>query len=262
MPTRTSFSTAPVLPGVLLLLGSLLFTAGGRHHPRIDGSIGALGSDEFYRAFVGEILHVPNWESMHVLILVGPVLWALGVAGLGRRADGARRGVPQIAGTALALAAVAWMVVFVLDGFAAPVFARGLAAAPTESAASILVSFKANQAIVIRLGLFSWILVGIAAALLSIDMILRSRMGPAPLLLGTIGVLVGAWPMIAWARGEFVPGPFTSPLWKTTALATALWYAGLGVMALLSHGEVQEAIGHAAPSRSEATAPAQPLTLP
>jgi hypothetical protein len=260
--TRTSVRTAPVLPGVLLMLGSLLFTAGGRHHPRIDESIGALGSEEFYRAFVGEILRVPNWESMHVLILVGPVLWALGVAGLGRDANGAGSGMPQIAGTALAIAAVAWMVVFVLDGFAAPVIARGLAAAPTEGAASMMVSFKANQAIVIRLGLFSWMLVGIAAALLSIDMILRARTRMAPLLLGAIGVLVGGWPMIAWARGEFVPGPFTSPLWKTTALATALWYAALGVMALLSHRDVEEAIGHVARSRRDATASPQPLTLP
>jgi hypothetical protein len=37
------------------------------------------------------------------------------------------------------------------------------------------------------------------------------------------------WPIFAALTGEFMPGPFTSDLWKETALATAVWYVALGV---------------------------------
>lgn len=46
---------------------------------------------------------------------------------------------------------------------------------------------------------------------------------------GVTGLLVGVWPIVAAITGEFLPGPFTSEVWKETALATAIWYVALGV---------------------------------
>jgi hypothetical protein len=40
----------------------------------------------------------------------------------------------------------------------------------------------------------------------------------------------GTWPAIAAMRGEFFPGPFTSPYWSLTALSIGLWFILLGTV--------------------------------
>jgi hypothetical protein len=47
------------------------------------------------------------------------------------------------------------------------------------------------------------------------------------MVVGAGGVLIGLWPMLAAARGEFIPGPFTSPYWTITALTTGAWFGAL-----------------------------------
>ena len=123
----------------------------------------------------------------------------------------------------MGLGAAAWTVVFVLDGFVAPL----QAAAITEAGSSLdaVHAFRANQEIVIRLGLVSWLLIGFgiasisAAAWASQD---RARL--IRLVLVPAGFLVGLWPMVAWVAGTFRPGPFTSGTWTATAILTSCWF--------------------------------------
>jgi hypothetical protein len=62
----------------------------------------------------------------------------------------------------------AWAVVFVLDGFVAPI----QAAAVLESGSTeALQAFAANQEFVIRLGLVSWLLVGAGVLFLGIGLL-------------------------------------------------------------------------------------------
>ena len=51
-------------------------------------------------------------------------------------------------------------------------------------------------------------------------------------MIGAWGVVVGVWPIVAALNGEFDPGPFTSPLWNVTAIASAFWFAAFGVSLL------------------------------
>ena len=67
------------ISGAFLLTGSVLFAAGGRLHPRAATAFGTVGTPDFYRTFAEHIHTMPNWIPIHVLILMGPVLWALGL---------------------------------------------------------------------------------------------------------------------------------------------------------------------------------------
>src|SRR5688500_5846198 len=72
------------VPAAFLVAGSAAFIGGGRLHPRITAALGPRSSDEFFRAFAAEILRTHDWERMHTLILLGPVLWALAAFGAAR----------------------------------------------------------------------------------------------------------------------------------------------------------------------------------
>lgn len=55
-----------------------------------------------------------------------------------------------------------WAVAFVLDGFGAPVYAEALASADSpEVSAALLTAFRANAAMMSRLGLVSWVVGGV-----------------------------------------------------------------------------------------------------
>jgi hypothetical protein len=224
----------------LLVAGSLLFVAGGRLHPRASTAFGAVGTPEFYRTFANHIQHQANWVPIHALILVGPLLWALGTPVRRQHAlsesdageSPAASALDGLATRALLLGAALWAVVFVLDGFVAPRVASALAAAAPADVAAHLAQFQANQATVISLGLVSWILIGLAMAFHGASMLVTSPTLGGRSLLGASGVLVGVWPVVATISGEFIPGPFTSSLWNVTALASALWFAAFGVSLL------------------------------
>src|SRR5688500_18368383 len=61
----------------LLISGSVLFLSGGRAHPAINAAIGA-SPEEFFRAFADRVRHTHGWHAMHMLILIGPLFWAVG----------------------------------------------------------------------------------------------------------------------------------------------------------------------------------------
>jgi hypothetical protein len=221
-----------ILSGLLLIAGTTLFLWGGIQHPAIDARLGA--GEQFFRNFAVEILRHSNWVSIHWAILIGPVLWALGAVGLKDLLRHA--GEPRLSALGLAsliIGAACWAVTFVFDGMAAPVYANAIAAASSERAQPLLTGFAANQAVVIRLGLVSWILIGLATAAFAISLTTIGvgwRWFRWAMVIS--GIVLGLWPLAAWWGGTFSPGPFTSPWWRWTALATALWYAAAGAVVM------------------------------
>ncbi len=65
-------------------------------------------------------------------------------------------------------------------------------------------------------------------------------------LIGAIGILLGAWPIVAWAIGVFDPGPFTSRWWPLTALLATAWFMAMGVIVLV-HGTSRAVEARASP---------------
>ena len=74
----TSTSVHQQFSGLRIVIGSLVFVCGGAFHPRINSSLGALGSTEFFQNFYMHIAHHGSWRLIHGMILAGPVLWLLG----------------------------------------------------------------------------------------------------------------------------------------------------------------------------------------
>ena len=218
------------LPVFLLFLGSVLFIAGGTFHPHVSSGMGTLGSPEFFTHFAQKIVGTPGWIPMHMLILAGPVVWALAAPSVGQRLPQGGRGIWAIAQSLLLISATLWIITFVLDGLVAPVYARAVLARGAEGIdPMVLMSFGMNQTLLIRLGLLSLVLQGFAIVLYSTGLLASSRRLSWRSAVGAVGILVGVWPFIAALNGEFNPGPFISELWKPTALVTAAWYIALGV---------------------------------
>jgi len=59
----TSTSAHQKFSGLLMVIGSLVFVYGGAFHPRINSSLGALGSTEFFQNFYMHIAHHRSWSS-------------------------------------------------------------------------------------------------------------------------------------------------------------------------------------------------------
>jgi hypothetical protein len=218
------------LSALLLVAGSLVFLGAGRHHPIIDSSLGPAGSDEFFRAFAAHMLHMPAWESIHLGILVGPLLWTLGAAGIARLI--ATKAIPlaEIGQTALMLGAGLWAIAFVLDGYVGPRLAQAIAAAGVGGDALAIKTFSTNQFMMARLGMLAIVLIGAAILVFSGAMLVGSRLRSGRAMVGGLGLFVGGWPLIAAAVGEFSPGPFTSSYWSLTALSLGLWFLLLGTV--------------------------------
>jgi hypothetical protein len=236
MPARARPRFDSLVSVSLLAAGSLSFLLAGSLHPRIGAALGPVGSEAFFRAFAAEIVRMPHWEAIHAGILAGPVLWALGAAAIPRLLPPRVAVLGEIGRTALLLAAAAWTVAFVLDGFLAPGLAHAVLNAPDVAAErDALLAFHTNQRLMARLGTVSMVLFGAAESALGLALLTSARAVARAtergagwrLVVGASGVLVGMWPILATARGEFVPGPFTSPYWTITALATGAWFGAL-----------------------------------
>ncbi len=236
----TSTSVHQKFSGLLLVIGSLVFVGGGAFHPKINSSLGVLGSPEFFQNFYMHIAHHSSWELIHSMILAGPVLWLLGVGSFWSE----RSPWSQMAATAMTLAATAWAVAFVIDGFVAPNIVRWLA---PETGWYIL---AVNQETVIRLGLVSWLTLGFSIITGSLGILLSNRSRSAKGL-AWFGVALGVWPFVAWVTGTFLPGPFTSRYWNATAVSTAFWFLAVGVSLLFSAARMEPRSGDALSVGSE-----------
>lgn len=230
----TGTSVHQKLSGLLIVAGSLVFVYGGAFHPHINSSLGALGSQEFFQNFYMHIAHHGSWELIHGMILAGPVLWLLGVGPFWS----GRSGWTPMATTAMTLAATAWAVAFIFDGFVAPGIVRRLT---PETGWQQL---AANQDVVIRLGLVSWLALGFAMVAGCIGTLISDRSRSAKVL-AWFGVALGVWPFVAWVTGTFLPGPFTSRYWNVTAVSTAFWFFAVGVSLLFSAARMERRGGDA-----------------
>jgi hypothetical protein len=224
------------LPALLLFAGSAVFLSAGRLHPHINASLGEVGSDDFFRRFAAEMLRLPNWESMHLGILLGPVFWALAAGGTARLLPARATSFGDIGRNALLLAAALWSFAFVLDGFVGPGLAEAIATAGVGADAVAIRAFRANALTMARLGMLSVVLMGAAMFTFAAALLVGSRLRSWRTAVGVLGVATGAWPMVAAVRGEFYPGPFTSPYWTLIALSIGLWFLLLGTV-LPSLGE-------------------------
>jgi hypothetical protein len=224
-----------VICGALLIVGGVVFIWGGSQHPPTDARLGAIGSEEFFRNFVRHVVEHGNWQLIHTAILAGPVCWALGGVGASLMLRGHGEASFSTLGiVALAMGATAWAVTFVFDGFVALRYAQTIAAHPQGDITALLIGFQANQVVVIRLGLVSLILIGLGMAALGASGVIAAtgRARVAKQVIGAAGILLGAWPTVAWATGIFDPGPFTSSLWPPTALLTTAWFMAIGIIVL------------------------------
>ncbi|MBO6574004.1 MAG: hypothetical protein JJ896_01190 [Rhodothermales bacterium] len=215
---------------LLLTTGAVVFLWGGAQHPSTGSSLGPVGSPEYFRAFARHVADHVGWREIHSGILAGPILWALGTVGLADRFSLERQSNwSMLALLSLSMGAATWAVVFVLDGFVAPLQAEAILAA--GSSIDAVHAFRSNQEIVIRLGLVSWLLIGVGIA--SISAAARTAGEQARLIRFVLvpgGFLVGLWPLVAWIMGPFRPGPFTSGTWAATAILTSAWFVVASVV--------------------------------
>lgn len=210
-----------------LVLGSVVFLAGGRVHPAIGATAGG-GPDDFFRAFAAKVVHTHGWHAMHMLILIGPLCWAVGAPTLVDGIASGARSLTSAARSALGLSAALWAVAFVLDGFGAPVYASAIEAGDGSAAtAGAMTSFQANAIMMSRLGLVSWVAGGLGMAMLGGELLspgVRTRWRVA---VGLMGIMIGAWPLLAALQGEYAGGPFTSQYWRLNAIVVSAWHVAL-----------------------------------
>ncbi len=205
------------LPFFLLLVGSVLFTAGGSFHPHVGTAMGVLGSPEFFTNFAQKMVSTPGWIPMHMLILAGPVMWALAAPSVGQRLPQGGKSIWAIAQTLLVISATLWIITFVLDGFIAPVYARKLLAPrPGGIDPMMLMNFGMNQTTLVRLGLVSLVMNGFAITLYSSGLIASSRRLSWRTVIGVAGILIGVWPFIAALSGKFLLSHYLSAFVRTT----------------------------------------------
>jgi hypothetical protein len=207
-----------------------LFIGAGGQHPRINASLGEVGSPPFYRAFAAHMLQMSNWGSVHLGILLGPVLWALAASGAARLLPARAAALGDLARSALMLSAALWSVAFVLDGFAGPRLAGAIVAAGVSADSEAIRAFSINQLTMARLGMLSIVLVGVSMLAFGSAMLVEVPLRSWRAIVGALGVVAGAWPVGAALRGEFYPGPFTSPWWTITALSIGVWFLLLGTV--------------------------------
>ena len=222
---------APPRPGVLawaaaavLVAGSMLFLYGGRSHPAIGASLGST-PEAFFHAFASKVLQTHDWHGIHLLILIGPLCWAVAAPALLDAMNG-RRQLVSVARSLLVLSGALWTVAFVLDGFGAPIYAAGALAEGTAGAGS-LVAFEAAAVMMSRLGLVSWVTGGLGMLILAGMLLEPAMRTPWRVAVGVTGMAIGAWPLLAALEGEYARGPFTSGFWMMNALVVGLWYVAL-----------------------------------
>jgi hypothetical protein len=213
------------VPAFLLLAGSLLFLGAGRHHPVVNAStLGPPGTDAFFRAFAEKMVGMQNWESVHLGILLGPVLWAIGLTAIARGAGERLRPLAEAGQASMLLAAGLWALAFVLDGFAGPRLAQAVLAAPPGNDVAAIHAFSTNLYTMARLGMLSVVLMGGAIVAFSLTHLAITGLRSWRSIVTVTGLGIGIWIASAAAQGEFWPGPFTSESWMMLALTLGLWF--------------------------------------
>jgi hypothetical protein len=217
------------LPAAVIIAGSLVFLGGGSRHPRVNAdTMPTGGTEEYLRHFGDMILGMPNWELFHTLILIGPLLWAIGAAASRRLLPSRAAVLGDLGIGALMIGGGLWGLAFVLDGLVAPRYAQAIAAAGVGGDAAAITNFGNNAFTMARIGTVSFVLIAASIVALGAALLVDVRVRSWRAFVGAAGVLVGAWPLVLALRGEFYPGPFTSTSWTAMAVSVGLWFALFG----------------------------------
>ncbi|HJU91280.1 MAG TPA: hypothetical protein VJ672_17980 [Gemmatimonadaceae bacterium] len=228
--TSTSDRAIAWTAALFLIVGSLLFLAGGRAHPVISSALGGDAS-QFFVAFAAKVRSTHDWHAMHMMILVGPLFWALAAPTLLDVLRAEARVLAAVARSALVLSAALWAVAFVLDGFGAPVYAAAMADMSRQDMTATITDFAANAIVMSRLGLLSLVVGGIGIVVIGVALLGSELRTPWRIVVGASGILIGIWPLFAALQGEYAGGPFTSEYWRVNAIAIAAWFVGFGACA-------------------------------
>lgn len=219
------------LGGVLVLLGVAVFVWAGARHPDMATELGPFDSPEYFTRLAAVIGHHRDWSTIHAGLLVGPLLWALGSAALVARLH--RQGEHRysvVGGAALAVGSVLWAVAFVFAAFVLPAHAAAVRASDGGTLAVAVAGLRGAQAVAFRLGLVALVVIGVGMASMAASLLYSRHGGPVfRRAAGSAGVLLGVWPLVAWAAGIFQPSPFTSALWAPTAILTSGWFTAVGI---------------------------------
>lgn len=226
--------------GLILIVASALSSIGGVAHPVVSGDMGVYGSEEFFLSFAEMIVNDPDWELVHIQILVAPLLWTLGsLAILGAVPRGGWSRWGRFGILSLAFGAVFWAVTYIFDGFVAPHTAQWVLEASTDERGAFIATFGAGQWVAIRASLLAWMFIALGTAALSVAVIgkVRSSTGVGRWSLGALvvlGLLASAWSLLLGAAGAFDPGPMVAPGYIPALIATQWLFIGYGAFLVVT----------------------------
>jgi hypothetical protein len=250
--------------GLMMIAGTVIFMNGGRQHPPINESMGQFGTPDFFYKFASLIASDANWEQVHAFIIIGPVLWALGLLALADqlRVNGESRW-STFALVSLAMGVTLHVVLYIFDGFVASKIATQLLNSDETLRPALTATFGANQWTVIRMSTVSWLLISIAPAAIALSM-LFARRGLGAFgrvlqgILVVVGLVLGAFGIVASVTGTYSPGPMVSPFYVPVAVTTALWFAVAGLSVMLRPSTPETTPSHRAEHRAVEQAAVEP----
>lgn len=230
MQQESTNKTFYIVSVLLLWLGNLVAGVGQFHPPTSEADLGVTESGNYWMAFA--ILSTDDpWLFIHGAMVAGPLLIVLGLAGIYRfLQEKGEKNYSFLAILALLIGALFWSIAFVIDGFGTEALGRYLNEGIAE--VNILVmNVRLLQVIVLRLALTSVVFTGIGMVLLSASIWVTSLFSyRVRVSLCAVGVITGVWPLIAMFTGIFVPGPFVSDLWVSTAGVINVWFFVIGLL--------------------------------
>jgi len=227
-----------LLCGILLIVAGLWSSVGGVLHPGTgDPALGAGGSIEYWFNFAAITAGFASWEGVHVSIMAGRVLMALGGVGLFwlLRERGERQ-FSSLALMALGIGATLWAVAFIFDGYVALTQAQAVMR-ETDAAhqAGAIAGLRGAETVLNRAGLVGITIFGLGQAAFGASILVAgiwpdgSLARPLRLIIGYAGIILGLFPAFGWLTGMLTPSPFNSPLWRPFASLIVAWFIAVGI---------------------------------
>lgn len=227
-----------LLCGILLIVAGLWSSVGGVLHPATgDPALGAAGSIEYWFNFAAVTAGFATWEGVHVSIMAGRVLMALGAVGLFWLLR--ERGEMQfssLALIALGMGATLWAVAFIFDGYVSLAQAQAVMREMDEAhRAGAIAGLRGAETVLNRAGLVGITIFGLGQAAFGASILTvgiwpdGSLARPLRLIVGIAGVVLGLFPIVGWLTGMLTPSPFNSPLWRPFASLIVVWFIAVGI---------------------------------
>jgi hypothetical protein len=228
--------------GVVLVVAGIWSSVGGVLHPLTgDPSLGAGGSIDYWLNFAAITAGFAQWEGVHVSIMAGRVLMALGSVGLFWLLR--ERGEVQfssLAVLAMGIGATLWAVAFIFDGYVSLAQAQAVMRETDEAhRAGAIAGLRGAETVLNRSGLVGITIFGLGQAALGVSILAvglwpgGALERPIRLILGILGVVLGLFPAVGWLTGLLTPSPFNSALWRPFGGLVVAWFIAAGITLLL-----------------------------